>query len=72
MGVALHLNRLKSPSPKDSLCKVGSSGEEDENGKSLRQQQQQQQQQQQWRRWTTDKMRSEKLTWAFGSGELKS
>ena len=36
-----------------------SSGEEDENVKSL------------WRR-TTDKFWSEKVTWAFGSGELKS
>ena len=36
------------------------SGEEDENVKSLRQ-----------RRWTTDKYWSEKLTCAFGSGELK-
>ena len=50
------------------------SGEEDENVKSLRQQwQQQQRQRQQWRqRRTTDKFWSEKLTWAFGSGELKS
>ena len=37
------------------------SGEEDKNVKSL---------QQRWRR-TTDKLWSEKLTWAFGSGELK-
>mgnify|MGYP003684358579 CR=1 FL=1 len=36
------------------------SGEEDENVKSLRK-----------RRRTTDKFWSEKLTWAFGSGELK-
>ena len=41
------------------------SGEEDENVKSLRQRQRQQ------RRRTTDKFWSEKLTWAFGSGELK-
>ena len=40
------------------------SGEEDENVKSLRQRQQ--------RRRTTDKFWSEKLTWAFGSGELKT
>ena len=39
------------------------SGEEDENVKSVRQQQQ--------RRGTTDIFWSEKLTWAFGSGELK-
>ena len=43
------------------------SGEEDENVKSLRQRQRQRQQ----RRRTTDKFWSEKLTWAFGSGELK-
>ena len=44
------------------------SGEEDENVKSL------QQRQRQWqrRRRTTDKFWSEKLTWAFGSGELKT
>ena len=41
------------------------SGEEDENVKSLRRRQQRQQ------RRTTDKLWSEKLTWAFGSGELK-
>ena len=40
------------------------SGEEDENVKSLRQRQRQQ------RRRTTDKFWSERLTWAFGSGEL--
>ena len=39
------------------------SGEEDENVKSL--------QRRQRRRQTTDKFWSEKLTWAFGSGELK-
>ena len=50
----------------------GGSGEEDENVKSLRRQRQQQQQQRQRRqRRTTDKFWSEKLTWAFGSGELK-
>ena len=42
------------------------SGEEDENVKSLRQWRQRQR-----RRRTTDKFWSEKLTWAFGSGELK-
>ena len=39
-GVALHLNKLESPSPKDTLCQVwlnwpSGSGEEDENVKSL-------------------------------------
>ena len=43
------------------------SGEEDENVKSLRRQRQRQQRQ----RRPTDKFWSEKLTWAFGSGELK-
>ena len=48
------------------------SGEEDENVKSLRRlRQQQQRQRQRWQRRTTDKFWSEKLTWAFGSGELK-
>ena len=42
------------------------SGEEDENVKSLRQRQRRGQR----RRRTTDKFWSEKLTWAFGSGEL--
>ena len=46
------------------------SGEEDENVKSLRQRQRQRKCL--WRqRLTTDKFWSEKLTWAFGSGELK-
>ena len=49
------------------------SGEEDVNVKRLRRQRQQQQRQwQQRRQWgTTDKFWSEKLTWAFGPGELK-
>ena len=48
------------------------SGEEDENVKSLRRQRQQRQRQRRRRqRRTTDKFWSEKLTWAFGSGELK-
>ena len=42
------------------------SGEEDENVKSLRRQWQQ------WQRQTMDKFWSENLTWAFGSGELKT
>ena len=44
------------------------SGEEDENVKSLRRQRRQRRRRQ---RRTTDKFWSEKLTWAFGSGELK-
>ena len=44
------------------------SGEEDENVKSLRRRRRQQRQR---RQRTTDKFWSEKLTWAFGSGELK-
>ena len=43
------------------------SGEEDENLKSL-----QRQRQRQRRRRTTDTFWSEKLTWVFGSGELKT
>ena len=45
---------------------LSGSGGEDENVKSLRQRRQRQQ-----RRRTTDIFWSEKLTWAFGSGELK-
>ena len=57
------------PHPRMLCAKIGwnwlsGSGEEDENVKSLRQQRQ--------RRQTTDKFWSEKLTWAFGSGELKT
>ena len=64
----LHLGnggaKHKSPSPKDALCQVwlnlaDGSGEEDENVKGL-----------QTERRTTDNSRSEKLTWAFSSGEL--
>ena len=44
------------------------SGEEDENVKSL----QRRRRQRHRRRRTTDKFWSEKLTWAFGSGELKT
>ena len=42
------------------------SREEEENEKSLRQRRRQRQ------RRTTDKLWSEKLTWAFGFGELKT
>ena len=45
-------------------------GEEDENVKSLRQRRKRQRRQR-WRRRTTDKFWSEKLIWAFSSGELK-
>ena len=51
------------------------SGEEDEYMKSLRQQRQRLQRlqrRQRRQRRTTDKFWSEKLTWAFGSGELKT
>ena len=64
-GGALHLNKLKSSSPKDALCQLWL-----KSAKWFRR-----------RRWkcekfmttmtTTDKFWSEKLTWAFGSGELK-
>ena len=45
-------------------------GEEDENVKSLRQRRKRQRRQR-WRRRTPDKFWSEKLMWAFRSGELK-
>ena len=62
-GVALHLNNLNPFQTKMLCAKFGwnwpsGSREEDEYVKSLRQ------------RRTTDKFRSEKLIWAFGSGEL--
>ena len=46
-GGGFHLNKFESPSPKDALCQVWlelaqSSGEEDENVKSLQQRQQKQ------------------------------
>ena len=65
-GGVLHLNKLESPSPKNALCQVwlklaSGSWEEDENVKSL-----------QTDGRTTDIRRSEKLTWAFSSGEIKT
>ena len=67
--VTIYLNKLESPSLKDALCqvwfKLAQWWQEDENVKSLRQQQRR-------RRRTTDKFWSEKLTWDFGSGELKT
>ena len=75
-GVVLHLNKLESAWHKYRLYKIdwnwsSGSGEEEENVKSLRQRQRRQQER--WRqRWRTkDKLLSEKLTWAFGSGEPK-
>ena len=64
-SVGLHLNKLEYPLPKDTLWAIGwnwlrGSREEDKNVKSL-----------QTDRWTTDNKRSEKLTRAFSSGELK-
>ena len=61
---------LNSLHPRMFCAKFGwnwpsGSGEEDGNVKSLRQQRRRQ-------RRTTDKFWSEKLTWAFGSGELKT
>ena len=46
-GGGFHLNKFESPSPKDAFCQVWlelaqSSGEEDENVKSLQQRQQKQ------------------------------
>ena len=69
---ALHFNKPESNPlhPRMLFAKFGwnwtsGSGEEDENGESLRHWQRQR------RRRSTDKFWSEKLTWAFGSGELK-
>ena len=71
-GVALHLNKLESPSAKDALCQVWLKlaqwfWRRRWNVKSLGRRQRRQRRQ----RRTTDKFWSEKLTWAFGSGELK-
>ena len=70
-GGALHLNPLH---PRMHCTKIGwnwpsGSGKEGENVKSLRQRWQRRQRQRQQLR-TTDKVWSEELTWAFGSGEL--
>ena len=78
-GGVLHLNKLESPSPKDALCQVWlklalklvlemrRKCEKFTTTKRRRRQ---------WqrlgRRRTTDKFWSGKLTWAFGSFELKS
>ena len=60
-GVALHLNNLEFPSPKDALCQVwlkfAQFWRRWNRGKVTD-------------RWTDDR-RSEKPTWAFSSGELK-
>ena len=67
--MVLHLNKLEFPSPRMRCAKFGLNwpsgfGEEDDNVKSLRQRRKRQ-------RLITDKFWSEKLTWAFSSGELK-
>jgi hypothetical protein len=60
----LHLNKLESPFPKDDLCQVWlSSGSGEEGEKSLTDSQMDRQ--------TMDNRRSEKLTLAFSSGEIK-
>ena len=71
-GRALHLNKLESPSAKDALCQVWLKlaqwfWRRRWNVKSLERRQRRQRRQ----RRTTNKFWSEKLTWAFGSGELK-
>ena len=70
-GVALHLNKLKSPSPKDALCQVWLK-------LALWFLRRSQKYEKFTDRWTdrrtdrqTDDRRSEKLTGAFSSGELK-
>jgi hypothetical protein len=65
-GDPLHLNKLESPPPKDGLCQVWLKlarwfWRRSRKCKSL-----------QTDRRTTDNRWSEKLTWAFSSGELKS
>ena len=71
-GNALHFNNLKSPPPKDDLCKVWLKlaqrfWRRSRKCKSL---QTDGQTDRRTDRRTTDKRRSEKLTWAFSSGEL--
>ena len=68
----LKFEKLETPHPKMIYANFGwnwpgGSGEEDENVKSLWQRLRQRQ-----RRQTKDKFWSEKLTWAFGWGELKT
>ena len=67
-GVTLHLNlnllHLKMLCAKFGWNWPSGSGEEDRHGKSLRRRRRQ-------RRRTTDKFCLERLTWVFGSGELK-
>ena len=71
-GGAFHLNKIESPLAKDAYAAFGwnlpnGSGDENEKVKSLRKRQRWRQQ----RRRTTDTFWSEKLTWAFGTDELK-
>ena len=71
-GGALHLINLDSLNPRMICAKFGwnwssGSGEEDENVKSLQQRRRRRQ-----RRRKTHKLWSEKLTWTFGSDDLKS
>ena len=72
--MVLHLNKLQSPSPKDALCQVWLKLAKwfwrrrffnFVNVCSLFRNYRR------WQRRTTDKFWSEKITWAFGSGELK-
>ena len=68
---ALHLNKLASPSPKDALCQVWLKLAQWFWRRRWIKWSLQQWQRQQWQRRTKDKFCSEKLTRAFGSGELK-
>ena len=72
-GVALHLNKLEFPSPKNALSQFWHSGseEEDENV-TFTDRQTERQAGRQTDGQTMEARRSEKLTWAFSSGELKS
>ena len=58
-GVVLHLNKLETPSPRDTLCQVWLKLAQFRWAKNFMTKQRQRQ--------TTDKFWSERLTWAFGS-----
>ena len=66
-GGALHLNKLESPSPKDTLCQVPRLAQW---FWRRRWKCEKFQRQQQRRRRTTNNFWSKELTWDFGSGEL--
>ena len=75
-GVALHFNEHKSPLLKNALCQVWLKLAQwflRRRWKGFRQQRRRRRRQQRQRRRTTDRFWfKKKLTWAFGSGKLKS